>query len=280
SGTHQDAKLCLAAGYIASVDTWQAFDRRWRLRLSASGVPDFHAEAFFGRDKNGKRRRLFQHLTHRQASDLISDLATIIHDTDVNPIKSSVHVADFVAFTEDERRYLTGAYWDGGKLTWTISGSPHRPFYLPFQHVILGALEHSDGAEPVDFTFDQHNVLYGYMRDLYNQLRARSTRTEHADMRPLVAKMGQILEGKRQSDPALQASDLLAYCWYRRGLCELNDEPLPRDLRQCLAVLSRKSNTMVLFDRARMQRNLDAVPLSIRDGSADSRRGPRQLQPS
>src|SRR5262245_33146318 len=154
SGTHDKATVCVAAGFLASTRNWERFESRWRkaVRHLSSG---FHA---------------VEHLDSRAMRSTVDELLQIIHTSDIKQIVAAVDVASFFERTADERRHLTGGMWNPAKKKgWISSGSPNRPFYLPFMRVTNLALgEMKVPGKQVHFVFDRQSVLHGYAVDIYN----------------------------------------------------------------------------------------------------------------
>ena len=120
SGIHDDASVCILAGYVASVSQWAAFDERWKRVLRKHDVLDFHSREFFPIDSRGKRvgryrksdgsKASFGDWAEDQASEFLVGLLSAINETNIHPIGAMVDVSAFRALTYGERKFLTGAY--------------------------------------------------------------------------------------------------------------------------------------------------------------------------
>lgn len=248
SGTHDDALVCAAAGYMASTKKWGAFEDRWRRALPRD-CNDFHAESFFRR---------------RNAESEVIPLAEAICNSDIHPIAVTLDVAAFRQLSEPERRYLTGAHWDGKRLRWTkVTGSPDRPFSFAFTHAVSWGLHRTKPGLVLHFTFDRGNVLYGYMRTLYEAWRVDGR------ARLWIPRMGQFAEDSRINHPGLQASDALAYSCYQIGLHHFHRQKLPASvLAFATAIGPRSRKCSVWIDAAKMKEWLLKLPSSARAGAA------------
>jgi hypothetical protein len=258
SGTHKDASVAVAAGYMASTTNWGIFERRWKKALPPDCQVDFHAESFFRR---------------RNCAREVLPLVKAINDTDIRPLLTAIDTKAFLGFSEAERRFLTGAFWSGKKQTWTgkVTGAPNRPFYLAFESVVAAGLSFTRPGKTLNFTFDRQHVLGGYMREIY-QAWQRGERGAPES----VNRMGSFIDDARMNHPGLQVADLLAYCTYRSLMIMFG--------RPCDQVLNDTSNALapklqhptkyrgLWIDRQMMEGLLSKLPKQIRDGSADTRR--------
>lgn len=255
SGTHDSADLCVVAGYLGSTTQWQRFENRWRDALLTAKIPEFHAEPFFHRDEGGP----YFGMKESTVAALLNGLVYAVRSTALQPIAASVRVKDFFRFNEGERRYLTGAFWNGRRQTWTgTSGSPNRPFYVPFQWALGATLESIRRPQnKVNFTFDRHHVLHGYARDLYKSWQEHGVR--YPEMKRLTARMGRFADGVRSEEPALQAADALAFCWHRVGEDQIFDRPTPYEIANHLAGMAKDQKQMIVHDYGRMAEQLSHV---------------------
>jgi hypothetical protein len=125
SGIHDDASVCILAGYMASIGQWVAFDERWKRVLRKYDVLDFHSKEFFPVDSRGKRvgryrkpdgsKASFGEWAEDLASAFIAELLGAISNTSIHPIGAMVDVPAFRGLTYGERKFLTGGIFsDGG----------------------------------------------------------------------------------------------------------------------------------------------------------------------
>jgi hypothetical protein len=259
SGTHLNSEVCVVAGFRASDRNWSLFESRWVRALPDDSKHDFHAEAFFGS------------YGPADAALRIQVLLQAILDSDIWPIVAAIDVKAFFECTEPERKFLTGGYWNGRKLTWAgITGSPAAPFHVPFQFVVYRASEHARPGRKMNFLFDRQEVFGGYMNELYGRWKRFGS--------GLIENMGTFGQTSRIDNPGLQAADLLAYCTYHFCLHRFFDRPIPPKVAACCEKLQAKRHSshaeeadFVMIGRERIQRLVADLPPSIRDGSADTR---------
>ncbi|MGB8769039.1 MAG: hypothetical protein WCC92_05460, partial [Candidatus Korobacteraceae bacterium] len=123
SGIHDGARICVVAGYSGGRGQWRRFEFEWRRLLDRYKIPisEFHAN---------KLAKMRQH------AELLHAAAKLIRSFDkIHPMGVGVFVDDFMSFTPEQRMWMTGAdINERGFLS--SSGSPERPYFLPFQFCI------------------------------------------------------------------------------------------------------------------------------------------------
>jgi hypothetical protein len=217
-------------------------------------------------------------LDRRDAPKILDPLLSAVEISDVRPITAAVDVVAFNSYTEDERRYLTGALWGGKRLKWVLtSGSPNRPFFVPFTWVVgesLGCVRKH--GERLHYCFDRNETLYGYMRDLYTAWRDYEgpARVDN----DLGRRMGGIDKGSREDHSALQAADLLAYVSYHLALHEWRNTTVSVGVAHCINRFGRFPRRPLLkpIDKSVLDEWLRPLPTAVRDGSARLMRSEKQ----
>jgi len=214
SGIHGSSEVCAVAGFVASRVRWDEFERRLRAACGHDVLqPGFHAKSFFDRDPQGKRVSPFTAWDDERAKALLVGLVKCIRDVDIHPVGALVDVQAFRRYTIEQRRFLTGGHRSPyGKRRLIVTGSPNRPYYLPFESTIIQAIKLVKRANlKVHFVFDQQHVLAPFAVKLYRHIKD--------GIQPdWQRRMGSLDFVCREDALPLQAADLLAYCWYQLHL--------------------------------------------------------------
>jgi hypothetical protein len=249
SGIHDEARICVIAGFVGSARQWERFERRWAAIGEDAKSPGFHSKSFFAKDPNGQRVPPYRGWTEDRALSLINGVVKAISQTDVHPIVAGVNVEAFRQYTEKERRVLTGAALSALGLKGT--GCPTKPYFLVFQDIIFQALDRLKRLDwKVDFVFDQQTVFEGFALELYGQLNADDDKWSR--------RMGDISFRSRTNVPQLQAADLLAYCWY-----QLSSDRTARKrayIKPVLDALESKDYEAHFWSKESMDKSLGRAP--------------------
>jgi hypothetical protein len=202
TGIQSNDPWCAIAGYVADANEWARFDRQWNWVIEEycrwPGEKYFHALEFYG---NHAKYRSWK-LARRES--FINALYDTIRDFHIALFSSAVDVPTFKAFTEDERRYLTGGWHNG--MRWKSEGAPSKPYFLPFHHCIIQSAAHvpPDGLlYPIMSRQDQYEMKG---LELYEQL---------LNSKPSLQCRAKLADEMVFSNPkkvgGLQAADLAAY---------------------------------------------------------------------
>jgi len=251
SGVHGTAPICVIAGYFGGARRWAELEAAWRRILKDASIPleEFHALDFVKTAKYGS---------------VLTDLARAIGDSiKLHPVSVAVVVDDFNSFSEDDRRFLTGASVrligdDDAKFT--SSGSPNRPYYLPFQHCVKQVASHAQMGGKVNFSFGLHSSFAGYAVELINQIKADP-------LAPYRDRIGKISTPPAKKTPPLQAADLLAHLTYldvqERMAASGWDKQPPGLLKICMANRLMQEDT-VYYNKACINKTLRAPKMDMR----------------
>jgi hypothetical protein len=245
SGIHAGAAVCVIAGYFGGVGQWKKFELLWRRTLNDAGfAPDeFHAKDWV---KNKAKY-----------GSALSALARTITAYKIYPVSVGVVVDDFNSFTLEERRFLTGAtLMLNGKLKG--SGSPNRPYFLPFHHVIKTVASYAPVGGKANFFFGIDRQFYGHAANLFDGLLKDP-------IAPYRDRIGTVSAPLAKDNPQLQAADLLAHLTYldmqeKVATGDWN-KLLPELLRLCLG-RARMRDDFVYF-------NKPSIDLTLRDPRRD-----------
>jgi len=204
SGIHGDARECVLAGYIASRQQWQSFDREWQraLRQLSAPIKEFHAKFFFPRQ--GDYRFLAD--PEQEGRKLLDRLLAIIKGHDLHAFGVGVDIAAFNALTWGERAWLTGATLKRGTMS---GGAPSKPYYLCFMHSIFEAEGVAKDGDTVDFFFARQEQFKGLAAQHFEVAR------KHLDVERS-RKIGTLEFPSAADESALQAADLLSHCCHSR----------------------------------------------------------------
>lgn len=206
SGIHEDAAICVVAGYFAGQGQWRKFEKAWRRVFAEHGilaVEDFHAKDLLKKD-DPRHKRLAESL-----GDVIQSFSDKIH-----PVTAAIDVQDFESFSLDDRKFMTGATLRNGRLIGT--GSPDKPYYIPFQHCLKRVAAYAPRGGKVHFFFGLGHTFSGYASKLYEQAK-------NDPFSPFREALGEIDFPEAKHTPALQAADLLVHLSYQYGLGMMRD---------------------------------------------------------
>lgn len=196
SGIHDGAEVCVVAGYFAGRGQWRKFEKAWRKAFADFGMPieEFHAKDLLKKD-DPKYRTFTESL-----GQVIAAFAPKIH-----PISAAIIIKDFYLFSLDDRKFMTGATLRNNRLV--RSGSPDKPYYIPFQHCLKRVTEYAPVGGKAHFFFGLGHTFSGYARELFEQAKAdpNSPRRE---------RLGTIDFPEAKETPQLQAADFLVHLTY------------------------------------------------------------------
>jgi Protein of unknown function (DUF3800) len=237
SGIHDGAPVCVIAGYFGGKGQWKKFELLWRKTLKAAKMQlaDFHAKNL---------------IKSRANEGLLRDLATAIGEYKVHPVSVAVIVDDFNSFSLGQRRFLTGGQWKNGKFV--TSGSPSKPYFLPFQHCVSRVAEYVPVGGKAHFSFGLDRSFAGYAVELFGSIKDGPSREllSEPDFPPA------------KETPQLQAADLLVHLTYLdiQEKMASNDwaKPVPTLLKLCLR-RARMKEDFVYFNKEGIQMTLAGV---------------------
>lgn len=184
SGTHDDASIIAVGGWIATYETWSAFEGEWRQKLAPHGG-DFHSTDFWARQSYGADWPDSKRL------EFVKELALIICKYSIWGTGIAFprqHYSSIVP--EDMRRALK-----------------NDPYYFALGHCMSGTLGMYyripiglRPPAPLRFMFDRKPKREGFAAEVYYQVR---------DWFDGKGVLGDMAFGARKEEPALQAADLL-----------------------------------------------------------------------
>lgn len=204
SGIHEQAKVCVIAGYFGGVSQMKKLERAWRKVLADFDFPmkDFHAKDLVSARK------------HRPMLDALA--VVISKQRKIFPASHGIVVDDFRQFSTDERRFLTGAALcpQSGELI--SSGCPSKPYFVPFQEIIKIATDYAPVGGKARFRFGTDRPFAEYAKALFRKIRALPPSNEGRPWSSWKTKdrLGDPTFPLASETPQLQAADLLAHLTY------------------------------------------------------------------
>lgn len=263
SGTHRDAKFCLVLGYIGSPRQWKLFERDWRAALKMlpqieGKKPEFHAKEFFQRASWQSHDSPYHRWTERKADAFLTRLLDTIHRYRVEPIGGTANTQEFFAYSEDQRRYLTGAalitttHWHENQLEIVDKllehqGAPSRPYFIVFPGFLLEAIRKSGnvGDCQVHVTLDRQPALEAKAGEVFDSFK------KHCGL-PEAVNLSDLIYAESQNKVGLQAADLYAYVWNRKLTGTMTDQ-----LLKAFKVLTKKKPNIIVAGKRYFDASLE-----------------------
>jgi hypothetical protein len=257
SGIHAGAEICLIAGYFGGLGQWRKLNKLWEEVLRDRNVPlsEFHAQNLV------KRTNFFHHWSAPESYDLQRALAEAIAQFKVYPLAQGILVRDFFKLSHIERRFMTGAtLTPEGRIKET--GSPERPYFVPFQQVVRRVLSHAPVGGKAHFFCGVDRPFAKYATDLYSKLK-------NTGVHPYQDRFGNISYPLAKETPALQAADLLVHILYldmkrRAEAGSLRALPKPSALIRTLIANARHKDDLVYQDERLMRETMELIPIEQR----------------
>jgi Protein of unknown function (DUF3800) len=220
SGIHEDAHVCVVAGYWGSVKKWRKFEKRWSQLLKDEHLIEFHSAEFWRAD--GTRKGKFAEWSDTKANRFIYDLAMCIVDAAVYPTSAILVTDAWNKLNREERMFLTGARFNKAISDWISIGAPNRQYFLPFRFGIeYPAIQCKPGLH-VHYIFDLNKQFKHYALELFHLIKNDPRVPSRHQMGALDFQTSDVALG-------LQAADLLAYQAYKFGKIRAeSDRPMKK----------------------------------------------------
>jgi hypothetical protein len=148
----------------------------------------------------------------KQSHRYFRGLLRAIGDAKITPVSSAIDLCAWWEFSPEERRKMTTAPFGEGRFR--LSGTPTRPYYLPFGEVLIGTIYHLAHKDPdlgVYFSFDENGTLQRHAHRVYRYIKERAKLLSP----PFASRMKGIVFQSDTDNIGLQAADLLAYAWFQ-----------------------------------------------------------------
>lgn len=246
SGVHQGASVCSIAGYFGGPGQWKNFAEKWVNLLNKHDVPldKFHAKELF------QKSEFFRKWDAAKHKRFLSGISQTILKYRLRPVSVGLVVADFLACSLPQRRFLTGARMKVDKLVST--GNPNKPYFMPFTRCIKNVLRYAEGGGKANFFFGLNHTFSGYAKTIFQDLLEHET-TEFRD------RIGTDSYPLAKETPQMQAADFFSYLVYkdleqRVTTCRWNVEPEP--LLKSLIGAARTRMDFQYFDKTLIDETL------------------------
>lgn len=199
SGTHKEAPIAVVAGWIAPVPQWKKFMRDWKKAALDEGFKVFHMAEFMA---NNHKSEFADKDKWNDSKKLrtVRRLREIIRQRTVRGFGITVHKQDYDDLVKGKLREK----WGDFHYTWAVS-------------IVIGLLENwrneSKIKEPIEYIFDRMSQGRDEINDIFIKAESR----EDALNRYGIYKGCHSFRDKSVVLP-LQASDMMAWLLYQRGL--------------------------------------------------------------
>lgn len=187
SGTHDQATIIVAAGFLSSFKRWRKFEKLWDAILNPDGGKRvFHATDCLGKDGYGD----FEGWPKDDRNQLVDKLIPVAREKTLFCFSSAFSLKDYEEIVPE-----------GIKRKWK------HPYYLCMFHIANLIQFNRDKFsfppnEKVAFVFGEKPGYIGLLTDLYNQLK---------NTEAVGGILGKITTGTPEEDTPLQAADLICY---------------------------------------------------------------------
>jgi hypothetical protein len=259
SGTHDTSQICVVAGYFAGERSWILFDRAWRKVLTSEGLVEFHANRFWAQ-VSGAQTSEYKSWTRTRLNCLMSSLLDVISSHRIYPVGCAVVMNEWAALPLDEKRYLTGAACQNGRLV--TPGAPRKSYFLPFLCAIQTAASYCHAGDKMHSSFDQSSRFSSYALNYFKLMKQFPGQT--------ASKLGEPFFPDSATAAPIQAADLLAYETnvymkkrFGMGLAKLDPRGV---LAKALTRIRSWEKDFKLFDKA----GLDTLLAKYRQDKLDS----------
>jgi len=233
----QDPKVCGLAGFVGTTLQMDRLDKRWKVILDKFEVPPekgFHADQFFhhkGFSEGWNTARWRAFLNH---------LLDAIYRSRVICIGGMVDVPYFSCLSEDERRWITGAF--RGR-QWDSEGSPSNPYFAAFHIAVTGVAKNVSTGNKVTLIFDRQTQYENKARMTYNDMLA-------FDIPEVSAKLDEdLIFSSRFSAVVLQAADLMAYQAYQHTVERIENGGIEIPPNYVLKKLFRNKHSVIFINK-------------------------------
>lgn len=238
SGVHDGAEICVIAGYFGKRKQFRKLERGWKRVLAHHNFPleRFDAAKIV---KTRKYERM-----------LIELAETIAGCHSVYPVSFGIVISDFNSFSLVQRRWLTGALLDDktGKLV--SSGSPNKPYFVPFQNCVRHITDYTPAIAKVHFFFGLDRPFSKYANIMFTGMQKRARQPDPHTTWKSKKRLGTVAFPLAAETPELQAADLIVHLTYQHMLERhaVNDwNVLPKGLLlQCLSNAKRPEDFQFL----------------------------------
>ena len=207
SGIQDGAPICLIGGYFGGPGQWRKVGIAWQTILNRHKVEEFHAKQFWAFADKGERVGPYKEWSESKAHHFLDELIAVIDGHKIHPVSTVLVVDAFNRLTHNERRFLTGGALRDGKFV--TSGCASKPYFLPFQTVVLDLARHASIGGKAHFAFDLNKQFKGYALELFALVKGLTALPFHN-------RIGEISFPTGLEAVQLQTANLLCYLNYRK----------------------------------------------------------------
>jgi len=212
SGCYDSARILVVAGWVATLDEWEKFEKQWKLALKRAGVRTFHFTDF---DNN---RGEFEGWSVGRKGNFIEQIFRVLDSRELLGFSGAIHIPDFKEVVRGSNTQLE---------------KKPSPYLICQQYCIEMISKRVN--KRVHYVFDRQQELdHPAVQNFY---ATRDNFPEWAD------KMGTISFQSKNDFVELQAADLLAYETAKSTHNRFFDPQRP--IRKSMLALVRKRNRLV-----------------------------------
>lgn len=244
SGIHENAKVCVIAGYFGGPGQMRRFGNAWVRMLADFNFPmaEFHAKDL---------------MKKRDARPMLEALATVISEQHkVYPVAHAIVIADFYSLSNDERRFITGATLKQPSGRLEGSGCPNRPYFVPFQNIVKLITDYAPVGGKANFNFGLGRPLADYATVLFEQMLGKPETQLAVSTWTSRDRLGKRSFPLAAKTAPLQAADLFVHLVYQHmleGIGSSNFMKLPTSLEQLCMANAKATEHFGYQDRAALE---------------------------
>jgi hypothetical protein len=185
-----------------------------------------------------------------------------ITSTRLTPVGAVVDVKAFMAFTEKERRYLTGEVYKPDRGKFITTGVPGKPYFMALMHCVTAATHciRKSGMK-VNFVFDRQEQFERNAVQLFQRA------CEKAQPEQFRKRLGDVAFKDKKQLGALQAADLLAHACYRRNKSQVGQNSELDFITENISPMSRRQ--IAMYDETSLSDLMSVMPDHVRQSWQD-----------
>lgn len=174
------------AGYLSTVEQWNAFQKEWNKALKSVGIPFFHMTDF------ESRFGFYEGWSNEKRINFLQKLHNIIHKYVLKGFASTIALSEYNTLTDEQK---------------SIFGDPHMCALISCMKHMVKVCDEFDFQEPISYVFE-HSKFDGEISTLFKNM----SDTDRKGYRAGSISFSKKDESCRENNVhPLQASDILAY---------------------------------------------------------------------
>jgi hypothetical protein len=203
SGIHGDAKACVVAGYFGKKGPWRRLETGWKATLKQFGVPlnKFHAKDAV------TKRGFFNKWSRDRHDEFLKRIGETVTNCSIHPVCYGIFTDDFFKLSLNERKFVTGAFWNANEKRFTTTGCPSKPYFVPFVECLNVVNSYTPMAGRTYFFFGVDRPVGKSAKALFRYIKLGSVALN-------TDKLGTISFPLASETPQLQVADLFSYLSY------------------------------------------------------------------